>query len=278
VRAYLDANHRSAASLLAAFRTTRDPALLEEAKQNFPNDPMVAFESALAFNAKPEDKQKWLEVFKKSDPENSLPNYLSALDYFKAGKSDQALQELMAASGKQGFQDYTQDRGQDDEEAYLAAGYSVAESKTISSQQLLLPQLQILRDLGRDLSDLANTYKQNGDAASAQSVLQMIATLGQRYSSSSPGQPEVSQLVGMAVEGSALAAMDANGVYADGQTVQQRLDQINQQKATLKELNNQVEPLFESMSDQDWIIYKDRWRMFGEESAMRWVIGKYGRK
>ncbi len=279
VAAYLEANHRSAASLLAAYRTTdHDPAMLEEAKKNFPNNPQVAFEAAFDQNATPEDRQKWMDVFKKSDPENALPNYLSALDAFKAGNTDQAVQEIMAASGKAGFQDYTQERAQDDEEAYLAAGYSVAEAKTVSSQQLLLPQLLLLKNLGIDMVGLANSYTQNGDAASAQDVLQMVATLGQRYSTSSPGEPEISQLVGMALETKALSAMDPNSTYADGQTVQQRLDQLSQEKATLQSLNQQAEPLFAGMSDADWVIYKDRWRSFGEESALRWVISKYGQQ
>ncbi len=278
VRAYLNANHRNVGSLLAAFRTTRDPAMLEEAKQRFPNNPQVAFEAAMDPQAKAEDRRQWLEAFKNSDPENALPNYLAASDLIKAGHPDEAVKELIAAGGKQSFQDYTQDRAQDDEEAYLSAGYSVAESKTISSMQLLLPQLLMLRDLGRSLEDLAGTYKQNGDAASSQAVWQMVATLGQRYSTATPGQPEISELVGIAIERSALQAMDPNAQYTDGQTVQQRLESLNQQKATLAELNQQVEPLLAGMSDQDWIIYKDRWRMFGEESAMRWVIGKYGGK
>src|SRR5947209_20570363 len=36
IRRYLDANRRNAASLLAAYRTTGDAGLLEEAKQKFP--------------------------------------------------------------------------------------------------------------------------------------------------------------------------------------------------------------------------------------------------
>jgi RNA polymerase sigma factor (sigma-70 family) len=32
----------------------------------------------------------------------------------------------------------------------------------------------------------------------------------------------------------------------------------------------------ERVSDQDWISYKDRWRSFGEEAALRWMVGKYG--
>jgi hypothetical protein len=34
--------------------------------------------------------------------------------------------------------------------------------------------------------------------------------------------------------------------------------------------------LFPQLSEQDWISYKDRWRVFGEQAALRWIIQKYG--
>jgi len=272
---YLQANRRNAASLLAAYRTTGDAALLAEAMGQYPNDPQVAFEAVFKKDVSPEERRQWLEALKKADTGNSLPNYLLALDYFKSGQIDQAVQELVAVSGKQQFQDYTLDRMQDDEEAYLAAGYSVAEARTIP---VSLPQLRQVKDLGLSLVDLAKSYRQSGDEASAQAALQMAANLGQRYKDT-PGETEVSWLTGMAVERIALSAMDPSGPYgSDGQTVQDRLNQLNQKKAELKELKAQLEPLLPNLSDQDWISYTDRWRVFGEESAIRWVVNKYGQK
>ena len=46
---------------------------------------------------------------------------------------------------------------------YAAArppGYAVAEAKTIAGSQLLLPQLQQVKDLGLSLVDLAKSYRQ----------------------------------------------------------------------------------------------------------------------
>jgi RNA polymerase sigma factor (sigma-70 family) len=273
---YLQANHRNAASLLAAYRTSKDPALLEEAKRNFPNDPQVAFEAAFEKGATPEERQQWLENWKKSDPDNSMANYLLARDYFKAGHPDQAIQELIAASGKGAYYDYTQARMQDDQDAYLAAGYSAAEAESISSMQLLLPQLAQVKDLGLSLADLANSYRQAGDETSAKATLQMAAQLGQRYGDT-PGETEISWLVGMAVEKIALNKMAPDDVYgSNGQTVQDRLNQIAQQRQELNQLNQQLEPLLPQLSDQDWISYKDRWRVFGEKAAVQWVISKYG--
>lgn len=279
IESYLNASHRNASSLLAAYRTTGDPALLEEAMQKYPDDPQVAFEATFKKDGSPEQRRQWLEAFKKSASDNALPNYLSALDYFKAGQTDQAVQELIAASGKQQFQDYTMDRMQDDEEAYLAAGYPMAEAKTIPAWQLLLPQLQQIKDLSLRMVDLASSYGQAGDQVSAQAALQMAANLGQRYGNADVGETEISRLVGMWVEHNALNAMDPNSPYGEGgQTVKDRLDYLAQQSAQLKQLAGQVEALQPMMSDQDWISYKDRWRVFGEEAAAKWLINKYGQK
>jgi hypothetical protein len=115
VEPYLKENQRSAASLLAAYRPTDDQTLLDEAMQNFPNDPQVAFEAAFKKDASPEDQRQWLRALKQSAPLNALADYLSAAHYFRAGQPDQAVQDLIAASGKPQFQDYTLERVQDDD-------------------------------------------------------------------------------------------------------------------------------------------------------------------
>ncbi len=122
VEPYLKAHGRNAASLLAAYRTTGDVALLTEATQKYPNDPQVALEAASREDASPEARRQWLEAFKQSAPENALPNYLLARNYFKAGQTDQAVQELIAAYGKPQVHDYFVDRMSDNEEAYLYGG------------------------------------------------------------------------------------------------------------------------------------------------------------
>jgi hypothetical protein len=171
------------------------------------------------------------------------------------------------------------DRIQDDYEAYLSASYPVAAAETVSARGLLLPQLAQVKELGLNMIDLANSYRSSGDQASAQAMLQMAANLGQRYGNTIAGETEVSRLVGMFVERSALNAMDPTSPYgSDGQTVQDRMNQLSQQRDVLNQLNQQAGPLLPTMSDQGWISYKERWKLFGEEAALRWVVSTYGQR
>lgn len=277
LEAYLKTNGRSAASLLAAFRTSQNQLLLEEAMQKFPNDPQVDFEAACR-NLSPEEHRRWLDAFKRSAPENALANYFSALDYFKSGQTDQAVQEFMAASGKP-FQDYRLDRLQADEEAYREAGYSVAEAKAFSSSQLMLPQLGQMKAAALQMVDLANSYRQAGDENSAQAALQMAASVGQRYGNGMAGESLSDQFVGIAIQRNALSAMNPTTPYGgNGQTVQDRLNELLQQRTMLKELDQQFQSVQAKLSTQDWISYVDRCRTFGHVAGMQWAISKYNQQ
>jgi len=278
VEAYLKANGRKASSLLAAYRTSGDPALLKEAMEKYPNDPQVAFEAVLARDSSPEQQRQWLDSFEKSAPDNALADYLSAFNHFNTGQIDQGIQELTAAAGKR-INDYTLNRAQDDEEVYLSAGYSAAAAERISDAWLMVSQLPQVKQLGVDLVDLAKAYSQSGDPVSAQAVLQMAMNLGQRYADPSTDPMLINQLVGTAIEKIALSAMDPNSPYgSSGQTVQDQLSQITRNRAAIAELVQQATPLLPTISDQDILNYENRRRAFGEVAALQWLVNKYGQK
>jgi hypothetical protein len=274
---YLTQNQRNAESLLAAFRASSDTNYLKEAQEKFPNDPRVAY-AAVFKSDSPEERSQWLARLKQTDPGNALPNYFSALDAFKSGQMDRAVEEITAATGKQQFQDYTMEFLQNAEEAYRSVGYSDADAKSIAATQLLLPDLKELRDLGRQMVSLANSYRQSGDSASADAALQMDIALGQRFAGY-PGEPLIDRLVGIAIERDALTTMDPNTSYgSSGQTVQDRLTQLDSTRQSLKSLAQQETGLFQRMSDADVVSYWDRWRAFGYEPTMRWALRKYGQQ
>lgn len=278
VEPYLAANHRNSASLLTAFRATGDAAFLEEAMQKYPKDPRVNLAAIFKPGSSPEERRQWLDNFKQSDPNNSLPNYLSARDYFKSGQTDQALQEMTLASGKSGWQDYSQNFVQDAEEAYRAAGYSEADAKSVASASLLLPHLVELKQMGQNLTDTANTYRQSGDTASAQSLLQMGTRFGEEMAQSTT-QPLLTTMLGVFIQRMMLSGMDPSAPYdSTGQTIQNRIDDLVQQRRAIQSLALQSDALFQNMSDQDIASYFDRAKSLGELDTLRWAVNKYGQR
>jgi RNA polymerase sigma factor (sigma-70 family) len=275
---YLKQNRRSAASLVTAFRATGDEKFLQEALEKFPHDPQVNFAAVFDKDAPAEDRRKRLDAFKKAAPDNALANYASALAYFKAGQTDQAAQELTEAYGKKQFQDYSLAFIQNGQEAWMAAGYSAADAKTINGIELLLPHLAAVKELSQNIVTLAESYRQAGDQASANAALMIAADLGERFQGG-PGQSVLSQLVGFAVQKNALSSLDPATPYGDsGESVQQHLDDLTKQRDAMKHVVQQTSALIENLSPQDWISYQDRWRSFGEQAALQWLAQKYGVK
>ncbi len=274
VQSYLEKNHRSVGSLLAAFHATDDRTFLREAMEKYPADPRLDY-VAWFRSQSPEERRQWLDAFKQSAPDNALANYLSARDYFKSGQNDQAVQDLSAAATKP-IQDYSLDFMQNSEEAYRAAGYSDAEAKMIATSTLLLPQLAEYKQVSLKLVELANAYRQSGDGASAEAALQMAINLGQRLDD--PRSLTIIQsLVGIALQRIVFNAMDPNSPYGDtGQTVQNQIDALAQRREAIKALAQQTETVLRTMSDQDLINYFDRMKVFGEQAAIRWAVSTYG--
>jgi len=279
IEPYLQANGRSAASLLAGFRTTTNASLLTEAMEKYPTDPQVAFAAAIRLNVPADERRPWLDAFKQSAPDNLLANYLSALDYLKTGQVEQGVQDLTAASRKTQFLDYTKDSIQADEQAYLAAGYPPGEAGMLANTFLAEPQLVAVKQLGGELIDLAASYGASGDESSRMSALQMAVDMGRRLSEPSAGETLLRQALGISVERAALNALDPTSSYGTaGQTVQQRLDELVQQKQTIQGLAKQADALWRTLSDQDWVDYHSQLAAYGEEMAIRWLVTNHGQR
>lgn len=270
---YLAQSRRNADALLGALQASGDDALLKEAKEKFPDDPRVQFAAAYKADS-PEERQRWLEKLKQSDPGNALADYLLAAEHFKAGQAQQALQEVAAAAAKPAMENYLVDFIQNAEEAYRAAGYSDAEAKAVASSSALLPELANMKRVGVDLAELAKRYQQAGDETSAQAVLEMGLNLGRRLGES-PQTTLIEELVGIAIQRLTLNAMNPNAPYGDtGQTVQDQIDALKARRQVYKELTSKSQPILTGMSDQDLSHYFDRIKLHGETAALRWVINK----
>ncbi len=281
VETYLQQHNRSAESLLAAARVLGRGSpdgreYLREAREKYPNDPRVAY--AAYYGSGPYDNQQsasperrqWLDNFKLAAPDNALPDYLSARDDFKAGRTAEAVQEVLAAVGKP-MQDYALDSIQNAEQAYLAAGLPEAEAKARASSEQPLPQLAELKQLTVNLVEYAKAQQQSGDPAAAQSALQAAVSMGGQLDKDGPFL--INNLVGIAVQQIALNAMDPTATLGDtGQTVQSQLDALNQHKQDLKAVGQQIEAVLPYLTDQEVVAYFDRIRRDGETAAVQWLL------
>lgn len=275
---YLAANGRNASSLLAAFRTTGDMALLNEALQNHSDNPQVGFEAATRNEATPQQRRAALDTFKQAAPDNAIGYYLSALDHFKANQVDEAVDDLNAAATKTVCQDYTLDRIRTDEDMYRQAGYAPGESQFIANAFLPEAHLVQMVELGRNLVDLAAGYASIGDQESQKAALQMALDLGRHFDDPAAGQTMRWQLIGIRIERAALEAMDpAALVLGTSQSVGDRLTQLASQKDMLQGLTKQADPLWKSMTDSDWTDYHTQMAASGEEAAVRWVVNTFPR-
>ena len=267
---------RSAASLLAVFRANSDPAFLEEALQKYPDDPQVNFAALYGRSQTPSQRLEQLEAFKKSAPDNALPNYLKAMDLIKAGENNGAVEELKSVAAKSQFTDYSMIFRQNAEDAYRSAGYPEAEAKVLASHSLLLPQLVDLSHFGQDMITLSETYRNAGDLESVKSVLELGVSLGQTLEYNTDDPTLTTQLLGASIERQSLRALDPNQPFdASGRTVTERIGELARERTAAQALAQQFDGVQQSMSPQDWVSYSDRVRTFGEKAAMQWIVAKY---
>jgi hypothetical protein len=279
VEEWLAKRNRDAMSLLAAFRALGDTNYLNEAATNFPDNPQVEL-VVLAHDEFPEERRKWLDLFKNSQPSNSLANYLSAQDDFKNGNSDAAIQELQAASGKSQFDSFQTESRLDEEDLFLSSGKSSLEASTESMSAMVKddgPELGTLKQLAIGMGDLEKQYLASGDANAAANLAQTGMMLGNQLESGDSGKYLVNQLVSMAIEATSLRQLDPNTSYdfLDGQTPAQVLQQLKDQKTALRNLGQNFQAAYPSLTPDEMTSYIERSKIYGETAAAQWVVQQH---
>lgn len=278
VEEWLTLHHRSADSLLAAFHVLDDTNYLKEAATNFSNDPRVEL-TVLTRNAFPDDRRKWLDLFKASSPSNSLANYLSAQTYFQNGQSEAAVKDLVAASGKPDFENYLLESQLNTEELGLFCGESALKSvETALAGSANDSALTTVKQLASQMTDLQKQELNVGDTNSAENLAQMGMILGDQLNSGASGNYLINQLAGMAVESMMLAPLDANTSYdfLDGETPAQRLHEIKQQEFKLNQLVKNFEAIKPALTDAEQVSLQERVKIYGEIAAMQWALQQRG--
>ncbi len=280
VEAWLILHHRSADSLLAAFHVLNDTNYLKEAATNFPDNPQVEW-TILARNVFPDDRGKWLDLFKASSPSNSLANYLSAQFYFQNGQTEAAVKELVAATAKPEFENYTLESELDAEELCQFCGKSAwdsAETAFAGSTGDALQELPTIKLLASHMMDLQKQELNVGDTDSAENLAQMGMILGGQLNSGASAKYIFNQRVGNAVESMMLEQLDPNTNYdfLEGETPGQRLREIKQQTAMLDQLDKSFTAIEPALTDAEKVSFTERMKIYGGVAAMRWLLQQHG--
>jgi hypothetical protein len=279
VEEWLAKHNRNAMSLLAAFRALNDTNYLNEAETNFPNNPQVEL-AILAHDEFPQDRRKWLDLFKDSSPSNSLANYLSAQDYFKSGNSEAAIKELLAASGKSQFDASLTETKLDEEDLYLSAGYSTLDSAKESVAgwyQDDASELATFKQLAQGIAGLQEQEISSGDTGSAASLAQMGIAFADQLNSEDSGKYFINQLVGIAIKNVVLSQLEPNTSYdfLAGQTPNQIITQYKEQKAAFRELSQNFQAAYPNLMPEEMTSYLNRENIYGEIPAMQWVVQQH---
>jgi hypothetical protein len=276
VEAYLLRVHRSAEGLLNAFEETGDTNYLAEAALKFPDNPLVQMEM-LFQETSIEEHQQWLERFKKSSPDNALPNYFSALEKFKSGSVEAALGEMDSAS-KKTVNSFDQDRIQSREEMYLLTGYFPVEAAeaAFSYKIATLPKM---REMSRAIDESTQKYRAAGDYDSVRELAAVGVEAGRQFTDGKAGPSLSSRGWGAAMEEIALKNLDADTYYDFlGSTAGQRVQELKIQKKEWRDLGENHATLYFALSDSEKLVYYDRFKLYGELTAMRWLKRNYGRE
>lgn len=262
---YLQARHRSAGSLLAAYRMSKDEALLREAMEKFPNDPEVLV-AALELPGTPAKRLEILSDLKRADPGNSIANCLSARIFFDLGNNDEALAELSETFGKS-MRDYNLASMQNVEEAYLSAGYSTIEAKLASMTQATKLLLSQMRNVADGLKKQRETAAAAGDEAAVRTSqeiqMEMVSQLR-------GGNFLIDTLVAANLEKKVLKEIDTP-------EARERIEEINQQTKSVGEQAKKMPILMANATvpESDWLLYFDRVKIFGEQAAVTWMLEKH---
>lgn len=266
IETYLQAQNRSADSLLAAFRCSQDKAFLTEALEKFPNDPQVLF-SALQLFKDPAKQLELLESFKRADPGNGIANCLTARTLMDLGKDEEAVAELLQSSGKP-LEDFTAQSCQNLTEAYLSAGFSPLEAKVGGHAGIVNSWLSQMGDsFWKKLDETRRNYESSGNVAGVQSLRDIQSEIGRSLQQDGS---LLDSMVGLAYEKHAWKGIDSPESAAF-------LHDLNQRSNTLRERSQKFPALVESSSvpESDWLLYFDRAKLFGEKAAIDWLVEKH---
>ncbi|MGV3774362.1 MAG: hypothetical protein ACO1QB_15785 [Verrucomicrobiales bacterium] len=271
---YVESNRSNSFSLVAAYETSRNQDYIKLAARLHPDDPLVQ-SKILLHNVFPEERQKWIDAFKKRAPENSLGNFMAARELLNKGDVNGALSEIASADGKK-FDDYFRETATGLQEAYLEAGRPVAEAKVIGSAEVLLPHLAQLKRTAADLRERAVIAGQQGDLDSQKMYLSGAYSMASHLRDFGKNSVIITELVGVAMENDVLRNWPSGEPVPFLQALPEEQLRFNADRRTEIKRNTQIlDPWLRQAREEEIIAFQDRMTQYGESQALVWLRNKY---
>jgi len=269
LRAFVEREGHSAASLLAAWQLAGDPAWLEEAAQRHPDNPRVALAKLGAIKEIDADAAEWIRRLKQADPGNATGWCYDAMVAFKEGSPAAARAALAEAAQVGRFDAYAKESAAELAKAYRSAGVDGFAADVLGLFGVALPQAQLAMNVQREaISQLGG----NLDDALVQDMLKLATAVR--------GEGEegflITKLVGSAMERKMLAELSTlDLVPGTRKFVLERMSELDSEKKLVQDLVRKTGPLMPALSESELRQYFKRSAVEGELKAMQWLLARH---
>lgn len=272
IERFLESAGRNAATLLVAWRESRDRAFLAEAAANFPDDPRVQFAKITDPDSAAE-RDAWIEAFQRAAPENALPDYFAAIAAFDRDDTGLAA-SLLAQASRKGFADYTWETADETEALLLAGGVPRAEAKAMAMFTVELPHLAMLRQLGERIGRTQASLRDDAKPGAADELLEAQLQLGSTLSSDERSTL-IHRLVGIAIERDALRKSPMNSLQQVlGRVPAERSSELEALRKEILESTKAADITAPNWSEDQIVRYLEISRAEGEIAAQRWLVAQ----
>jgi len=164
------------------------------------------------------------------------------------------------------------------EELQISAGRAADEARVAAFQACAqVPHLGPMRELAQAMQTAAEQYRQQGEAAYADSLAGAGLLLGSHLSAGGGSQTLINQLVGISLEKRFLQLLDPTRNQDPlGRSVAEVRAAIERHQALLKDYAQSMAGLMFGLDDPELANYMERVKLHGEEAALAWLKAKHG--
>ena len=274
IEPYLHRMHRSAESLVVAAKLTRDVEYLREAVRRFPENARTQL--ALAMSGTPEERKGAIQAFMNLEPDNSAGDYLLALEFFRTGERQGAIDVLLAADGKTRFRDYGTELAAGIEDGLLVSGLTPLQACAFAYYHPKNDFPSILLRLGGEISDVQAELHESGKeseiAALAWSGLEML-----RRARSSGPRSMINDAAESAITRALLKHLPPDTLTPHGKTVEEVLAEADALKAEIFALADFASNTLDDLGEEEALRYHRSVQRLGEMEALRAYAEEMGK-